>query len=60
MSHELIKNLPADKWNNVCFHTERGIYTFAEWLDDYSTRVTVHVNQMARVYEDYLKKNIED
>lgn len=48
LSYDLLKDLPETSWTHTIHHSERGLITFDEWLDNYEEHIPVHIEQMHR------------
>ncbi len=52
-TYKLIRDLPDAVWSNTVVHSENGVMTMDDWLDDYTRHVPEHVAQMERVYQTW-------
>lgn len=55
-SHTLIKDLPEATWMNTVTHTESGVMSMDDWLMTYERHIPDHLEQMHRIYSDWLKQ----
>ena len=55
MTHNLIKMLPAETWNNKCTHPEHGEQDLMHWLNIYENHIPKHIGQMRRNFDEWNK-----
>ncbi len=53
-SYKIIKTLPEEVWSNAVHHPENGIMTLDDWLHIYERHVPDHVEQMDRIYAEWV------
>ncbi len=54
-TYNIIKDLPDETWNNHIFHPEKGRMTLNDWLVVYDDHIKIHINQMKRNFDEWLK-----
>jgi hypothetical protein len=54
-TYKLFINIPDSIWNNYIIHPERGKITLIDYLREVVEHIGVHVNQMLRNYDDWVR-----
>jgi len=48
LNHDLVKDLPEEKWQNQYSHPQYGMVNLDSWLDIYAKHVSGHIAQIKR------------